>query len=223
MAQFETTGGGIIDSGDKRIERKVVVGIGQNPQAPAGRGRLSNVSITEEPGGIRRGVYEFTEGGLGDASYNQYGKRIELLGGTREVPIYNHPNFKDLSEDEILEVQEAVDNKERGKTFGSTQQNNLYQCLLRKIEYYLAPSLVARVSEIESSLPSTSGLAKLDAPTGVNTPPATRWVVTGISAAPLGDKYEVTREYTCIQDPPAAEFLYGGGTGEQGANAQHNA
>jgi hypothetical protein len=28
MSQFETTGGGFIDSGDRRIERKVVVAVG---------------------------------------------------------------------------------------------------------------------------------------------------------------------------------------------------
>jgi hypothetical protein len=42
----------------------------------------------------------------------------------------------------------------------------------------------------------------------VDTPQNTRWVITGISATPVGDKYEVTREYTCVQDPTAAEFLY---------------
>jgi hypothetical protein len=201
-------GGGTIDSGDRRIERKVVVSTSGRPSAPSGTGRLTAVAITEEPGGIQRGVFEYTEGGLGDSSYNQYGKRIELMGGTREVPIYNHPNFKDLSESQILDVQEAVDNKEKGKTFPVAAQNNLYQCLLRKIDFYLAPSLVARVSEIESGLPSTNGLAKVDDPSGISKPPNTRWIVTGISATPIGGKYEVTREYTLVQDPQVAEFLY---------------
>jgi len=208
MATVQAPGGGIIDSGDKRVERKVVVSTGGQLTPPGGRGQLTAVAITEEPGGVRRGVYEYTEGGLGDASYNQYGKRIELMGGTREVPIYNHPNFASLTEDQILEVQEAIENKEKGKTFSNVPQNNLYQCLLRKIEYYLAPSLVARISEITSGLPSTSDLAKVDSPQGVSTPANTRWVVTGISATPVGDRYEVTREYTLIQDPEAAEFLY---------------
>jgi hypothetical protein len=208
MAQVQTPGGGIIDSGDKRVERKVVVSTSGQPTAPGGTGRLTAVQITEEPGGIRRGVFEYTQGGVGGANYNQYGKRIELIGGTREVPIYNHPNFESLSEDQILEVQEAVENKERGKSFSSTPQDNLYQCLLRKIEYYLAPSLVARISEIESTLPSTSILAKVDSPSGLSAPANTRWVVTGISATPVGDKYEVSREYTLVQDPQAADFLY---------------
>jgi hypothetical protein len=113
-----------------------------------------------------------------------------------------------MTDAQILAVQEAVDNKEKGKTFSNTAQNNLYQCLLRKIEYYLAPSLVARISEIESGLPSTSDLARVDSPQGVSAPSNTRWVVTGISATPVGGKYEVTREYTLVQDPQAAEFLY---------------
>lgn len=208
MAQYNAPGGGIVDSGDKRIERKVVVATGSsNPSAPGGTGRLTNVSITTEPGGIRRGVFEYTQGGLGDASYNAYGKRIELMGGSREIPIYNHPNFDNLTEEQIVEVQGAVEDKET-RTFSSTAQDNLYQCLIRQIEYYIAPSLVARVSEIESNLPSTSGLCKLESPSGVSTPPNTRWILTGISATPVGEKYEVTREYTSLQDPQAAQFLY---------------
>lgn len=208
MASFETVGSGIIDSGDKRIDRKVVIATGgANPSAPGGTGRLTNVSITAEPGGVRRGVFEYTQGGAGDANYNAYGKKIELMGGSREVPIYNHPHFEDLTEAQILLVQEAVE-KKTTKTFTNTAQQNLYECLVRQIEYYLAPSLVARVSEIESALPSTEDLCKLDSPAGVGAPTNTRWVVTGISATPVGDKYEVTREYTSIQDPQAAEFLY---------------
>jgi len=205
---IQAPGGGIIDSGDKRVQRKVVVSTAGRPQAPGGEGILTAASITEEPGGIQRGVFEYTVGGLGDASYNQYGKRIELMGGTREVPIYNHPNFKDLTEEQILEVQESIESKEKGKTFSNTAQNNLYQCLLRKIEYYLAPSLVARISEIQSNLPSTSDLAKVGSPSGVSAPSNTRWVVTGIAATPIGGKYEVTREYTLVQEPQAAQFLY---------------
>lgn len=207
MSSFNAPGGGIIDSGDKRIERKVVVSTGGNPAAPGGQGRLTNVSITEEPGGIRRGVFEYTQGGTGDANYNAYGKKIELMGGSREVPIYNHPAFNDLSDAQILAVQTAVENKTGGDDF-SDAANNLYQCLIRQIEYYIAPSLVARVSEIESALPTTADLCTLGAPSGVDTPPNTRWIVTGISATPVGDKYEVTREYTSLQDPQAAEFLY---------------
>jgi hypothetical protein len=32
--------------------------------------------------------------------------------------------------------------------------------------------------------------------------------LSGINATPVGDKYEVTREYTYLEQPQAAEFLY---------------
>jgi len=211
MASFETVGSGIIDSGDKRIDRKVVIATGGvNPAAPGGTGRLTNVSITAEPGGIRRGVFEYTQGGLGDASYNVYGKKIELMGGSREVPIINHPKFKTLNTTQVNAVQGEVEKPpaSRKQSFDDEDQNNLYQCLIRGIEYYIAPALVARVSEIESGLPSVSGLCTLDDPTGVGKPGNGRWILSGINATPVGDKYEVTREYTYLEQPQAAEFLY---------------
>lgn len=206
MSQYNAPGGGVIDSGDKRIQRKVVVSTQGMPTAPGGNGRLTNVTVTEEPGGIRRGIYEYTVGGLGDASYNIYGKKIELMGGSREVPIYNHPQFESLTDQQIADVQKAVEDKTASTFTGAAQ--NLFECLRRQIEYYLAPSLVARISEIESVLPDTSILCTVDSPQGVNAPANTRWVVTGISATPVGDKYEVSREYTMVQDPPVADFLY---------------
>jgi hypothetical protein len=211
MSQYNAPGGGVIDAGDKRIERKVVVSTGGALiQAPGGRGRLTNVAVTEEAGGIRRGIFEYTEGGAGDANYNQYGKKIELMGGSREVPIINHPNFKSLTAAQVNQVQGEVDKtpSERKASFGSTAQNNLYQCLIRGIEYYIAPSIVARISEIESALPDTEGLCKLSSPAGVSKPGNGRWILTGINANPIGDKYEVTREHTYLEQPDAAEFLY---------------
>lgn len=208
MAQYETTGGGIIDSGDKRIERKVVVSTSGNPTAPSGTGRLTNVSITQEPGGIRRGVFEYTKGGAGDANYNAYGKKIELMGGSREVPIYNHPNFATLTKEQILSVQKAVEEKQN-RSFTNADQQRLFEFLCRGTEYFLAPSVVARVSEIESNIPSLSGLCNVDNPSGINAPSGTFWVLTGISATPIGDKYEVTREYTSVASGwDDVEFLY---------------
>jgi hypothetical protein len=210
MSQVQTPGGGIIDSGERRIERKVVVSTSGNPTAPGGNGQLTNVSITEEPGGVRRGVFEYTLGGQGDANYNQYGKKIELLGGSREVPIFNHPNFKTLTANEVNAVQEEVAKTpgSRAATVGSGPQNNLYQLLIRQIEYYIAPALVARVSEIESGLPSVDGLCKVDSPQGVGNPGQGKWILTGINATPIGDRFEVTREYTYLEQPEVADFLY---------------
>ena len=86
MAQIETTGGGFQDSGDRKVLRKVVVATGGElitvPQTQDGF-PLSNVSVSEDAGGVRRAVLAYSQGGEGGASYNQYGKRIELTGGTR--------------------------------------------------------------------------------------------------------------------------------------------
>lgn len=208
MAQFETTGGGVIDSGDKRIERKVIVATGgADPVAPQGNGRLTNISITSEPGGVKRAVYEYTRGGEGGATYTIYGKRIEVMGSSREVPLLNHPYFQNLTKDQVFAVQQAVENKEN-VVFQEAQQK-LFDYLVRGIEYILVPSVVARVSEIESNIPNLKGVCKVANPSEVDAPSNTFWVLTSVSATSVGDRYEVTREYTSI---PAtwedANFLY---------------
>jgi hypothetical protein len=203
MATFETTGSAVIDSGDKRITRKVIVSTGGGALTPpGGPGLLTNVSVTNEAAGIRRGVFEYTEAGFGGGAsgYNSYGKKIELLGGSREVPIYNHPTFAALTKEEILAVQKAVEERQ-AKSFTSGTQQKLFQFLTRGTEYFLAPSVVARVSELESTVPQTNGLCKVSNPTGVSAPDGTFWILTGLSATPVGNRYEVTREYTSI---PAA-------------------
>lgn len=210
MAQFETTGGGIVDSGDKRIERKVVVSTGGAITPPGGTGRLTNVSITNEPGGIRRGVFEYTLGGEGDAAYSQYGgKRIDLTGGTREVPIYNHPLFAALTPSQVQEVQTAVENKTQGP-FITAEQTKLFGFLVRGTEYFLSPAIVGRVTEIETNLPSLQPIAKVADPSELKAPANTFWICTAITATPIGDRYEVTREYTLsFSGWEDVETLYG--------------
>jgi hypothetical protein len=198
MAQIETTGGGYLDSGDRKVLRKVYVSTGGTliniPTTEQGF-PLSSVSASEEPGGIRRAVAEYSQGGEGGASYNAYGKRIELTGGTREVPIYNHPTFETLTPQQIQDVQTAVENKTQGP-FGSAAQTKLFGFLLRGTEYFLAPAVVGRISEIESTLPSLSPIAKAANPSELNAPNGTFWICTAITANPIGTRYEVTREYT---------------------------
>jgi hypothetical protein len=212
MSQFETTGGGLIESDGRRIERKVVVATGGAAlAAPGGTGTLSNVSITNEPGGVRRGVFEYTIAGDqgGGASYNAYGKRIELTGGTREVPIYNHPKFKNLTEKQILDVQKAVEEKQ-DKSFTNETQQKLYSFLSRGTEYFLAPAIVGRISEIQSTLPSLSEIAKVGNPSELNAPTGTFWICTAINASPIGNRYEVTREFTLtFSGWDDVEWLYG--------------
>ena len=212
MAQFETTGGGYIDSGDRKVIRKVVVATGGElinvPQTEGGF-PLSNASVSQEPGGVRRAVLEYSQGGEGGASYNQYGKRIELTGGSREVPIYNHPIFKDLTKEQIEQVETAVENK---TAFGITDEtmSKLYGFLLRRTEYFLAPAVVGRITEIESALPSLEPIAKVANPSELNAPTGTFWVCTAITASPIGNRYEVTREYTLtFSSWDDVEALYG--------------
>jgi len=212
MAQIETTGGGFLDSGDRKVIRKVYVTTGGElvniPTSEQGF-PLSSVSASEEPGGIRRAVAEYSQGGEGGASYNAYGKRIELTGGTREVPIYNHPTFEALTPQQIQDVQTAVENKTQGP-FANAAQTKLFGFLLRGTEYFLAPAVVGRISEIESTLPSLSPIAKVANPSELNAPSGTFWVCTAITANPIGTRYEVTREYTLnFSGWEDVETLYG--------------
>lgn len=200
MAQFETTGGGFIDSGDRKVIRKVVVATGGQlinvPQSEQGF-PLSNVSVSEDAAGVRRAVLEYSQGGEGGASYNQYGKRIELTGGTREVPIETHKKFEALTDQQIVKVKEAVEEGSSAVlTAFTADQELLYSFLSRGIEYVLAPAVVGRVSEIESTLPSLSPIAKVANPSELSAPNDTFWICTAITATPIGNRYEVTREYT---------------------------
>jgi hypothetical protein len=200
MAQIETTGGGYLDSGDRKVIRKVYVSTdGQLVNIPATEQGypLSSVSASEEPGGIRRAVVEYSQGGEGGASYNAYGKRIELTGGTREVPIQTHKKFESMTNQEIAKVQEAVEAGTAAVlTAFTADQELLYSFLSRGVEYVLAPAVVGRISEIESTLPSLSPIAKTANPSELNAPNGTFWICTAITATPIGTRYEVTREYT---------------------------
>jgi hypothetical protein len=141
---------------------------------------------------------EYSQGGEGGASYNQYGKRIELTGGTREVPIQTHPAFNTLTETQLAEVDTAIENKvnDQWKTFANETQQLLYNFRRKGVEYVLAPAIVGRVSEIESALPSLEPIAKVADPSELSAPAKTFWVCTAITASPIGTRYEVTREYT---------------------------
>lgn len=215
MAQFETIGGGSTDSGDRSIIRKVIVNTeGEEitaPAAPSGY-RLTNASTTQEAGGVQRAVFEYTAAGEGGATYNQYGKRVELTGGTREVPIQTHPAFKTLTETQIAEVLTKIENPQPDfwATFADETQQLLYDFLRRKVEYVLAPAIVGRVSEFESVLPDLSIVAKVADPPELTAPEGNFWICTSVTASPIGEKYEVIREYTLnFSDWAEVETLYG--------------
>ena len=216
MAQFETIGGGSTLSSDRLTIRKVVVGIdGEQisaPSAPLGY-ILTNSSVTQEAGGVERAVFEYTAAASeSSATYNQYGKRVELTGGTREVPIQTHPAFKLLTETEIAEVLTKIENPQPDfwATFADETQQLLYDFLRRKVEYVLAPAIVGRVSEFESTLPDLSIVAKVANPPELTAPDGNFWICTSVTASPIGERYEVTREYTLnFSDWEDVETLYG--------------
>jgi hypothetical protein len=214
MSQFETTGGGYLESGDRKTIRKSYASTGgQNINIPASVDGfpLSSVSATDDVAGVRRVIAEYSQGGEGGASYNQYGKRIELTGGTREVPIQTHKAFDSMTEQEVAEVQEAVEAGTSAVLTGFTaDQELLYSFLSRGVEYVLAPAIVGRISEIETSLPSLSPIAKVADPSELTAPAGTFWICTAITATPIGGRYEVTREYTLNFSGWAdVETLYG--------------
>lgn len=210
---IEVSGGGVSAGSNGIVTRKVLVTTDGSPvPIPDGNGLLTSVNVTNEPGGIKRGIFEFTQGVSGTsatyaAGYNAYGKKIEFIGGSREVPIYSHPKLAVLTDEQIADVQKAVEEKKK-KTFADPAQQSLYNLLTRQVEYYIAPSLVVRITEIESNLPSASELCKLGGVSSVDKPAETEWILTGLQATPLGDKYEVSREYTSIPDPTIAQWLY---------------
>ena len=217
MSQFNTTGGGLVDSAGRQVERKVVVSTNVvNPSAPGSSigGQLTNVAITEEPGGIRRGVFEYTVTGPESLSYSgffQSGKRVELTGGTREVPIQTHKKFENMTEQEFAEVQEAVEAGTSAVLTGfSADQELLYSFLSRGVEYVLAPAVVGRITEIETTLPSLNPIAKVADPPELDALNGTFWICTAITATPVGNQYEVTREFTLNFGSWAdVETLYG--------------
>jgi hypothetical protein len=200
MAQFETTGGGFLDSGDRKVIRKAYAATDNqaiNVPASVDGFPLSSVSATEDVAGVRRVIAEYSQGGEGGASYNAYGKRIELTGGTREVPIQTHKKFDLLTDEQIADVQEQVDKASEADTSGfNADQSLLYSFLRRGVDYVLAPAVVGRISEVESTLPSLSIIAKTANPSELDAPPGTFWICTAVTASPIGNRYEVTREYT---------------------------
>jgi hypothetical protein len=202
MSQFETIGGGYIEGQNRRTIRKVYVSTEGPVTIPPSIEDfpLSDLSVTREAGGIVRATAEYTQAFStqgGSATYDTTGKRVELIGGTREVPIYNHPKFSKMTVDEIKAVQEAAEQGPNAVLTAFTpDQEILYGFLARKIEYFLSPAIVGRVSEIESNLPSLAPIAKVADPNELDALPDTFWICTSISATPVGNKFEVTREYT---------------------------
>jgi hypothetical protein len=218
MAEVEAPGGGLILASGRRIQRKVIVNTAGKVLAPSGDGQLVSAVRTEEPGGVTRGVFEFVKSDLStpsgdDAIGGGSTKRVEIIGGSREVPVQQHPKFKDISDNDIKKITDAADRSDPSllpETMDGPA-GTLYQMLLRGVRYYARPAVTARVTDLESAVPSLDGLAKLGpaAVEGISEPPGSRWVLTGISASSVGTDFEVTREYTLTGDGTSfTDFLY---------------
>jgi hypothetical protein len=209
----EIPGSQVIVQDGKIIERKVLINAGSPPSAPGGNGVFTGSEITTLPGGLQRGTFEYTRFGQTEAGQQagSSGPQIELIGGSRDVPIQTHPKFADLSEDDVLAITAAAEQKDASLLPESMEgaATTLYRMLRRNVTHFLAPSVVARVTQVESGIPSLAGLTTLDAPPGIDAPTASKWVLTGVSARGFGGEFEVSREYTLIGDGiEFASFLY---------------
>jgi len=204
----------IILADGKVIRRKTQIATaGELMSPPSSEGKLKSIQITDDAAGVRRGVWEFVESDISvpEGEAGQY-PVIELLGGSREVPVQTHPKFANLSDEDVEKITAAADAKDPSLLPDnmSGDKLRLHELLRRQIRYFLAPSIVARVTEIESSLPNLNDLLKLGSASGLpSTPANSDWIMTGVSARSVADKYEVTREYTLISDGlNIADFLY---------------
>jgi len=209
---IETVGSQKIYEDNRTIERKVVLSTAGSPSNPGGNGQLNSTEITTLAGGIQRGVYEFVSFGTNEqVGGGQQQNSIELLGGSREVPIQTHPRFANISEDDVQAITAAAEQNDSSLLPANMEGDSakLYEMLRRKVTHFLAPAVTARVTNVESSIPSLDDLCKLRGPNGVSAPQGSKWILSGISARGYGTQYEVSREYLLIGDGKEfAEFLY---------------
>lgn len=218
MAQIETTGGGVSFTPDgKKITKQVyVLTEGTTTVSPANVAGsvITSADFIDIEAGSRRVVVTWTEGqagsgggGGGGGGSAGGGTTIELVGGSREVPIGGHPIFTFLSDAQKNEIKRAIDSKEEPDTSivpsaESSPARILYKLLLRGTEYYFAPGVSYRQTTIETQLPSLQELCSINAPR--NAPPVGgqgNWLLTSINARTVarptgGVVFEVSREWT---------------------------
>jgi len=215
MSQVTVPGGGEILGDNKRTKRIVVVNVGPTVEIPNHPGRLVAASATHEPGGITRGTFDFVTSDFspgGELTSNKT-QMLEIMGGSREVPVQTHPKFANIDPQRIKQITRAVENEVASAempTDLTSDEQNLISLLRREIKYYLVPAVTGRVTTIESNLPSLNELTTLGGESALPSPgPGRNWIMTGISAREVGEEFEVTREYTVTGDgAEAASFLY---------------
>jgi hypothetical protein len=218
MAQIETIGGGVSFTPDgKKITKQVyVLTEGTTTVSPdnVSGATITSADFIDIEAGSRRVVVTWTEGqagagggGSGGGTSAAGGTTVELVGGSREVPIGGHPRFQFLTDAQKNEIKRAIDNKEEPDTaIVPTEISNpariLYKLLLRGTEYYFAPGVSYRETTIETQLPSLRELCSINAPRRAPTVGLDQnWLLTSINARTVarptgGVVYEVSREWT---------------------------
>jgi hypothetical protein len=209
-------GAQVVLADGKRIQRKTQIATaGETMPPPGGDGVLTSIQITNDAAGVRRGVWEYVtaDSSTGGGEYDGRGlPMVELLGGSREVPVQTHPKFAEISDDDVEKITAAADQKDPSLLPDEMDgdKEKLYELLRRQIRYYLVPSVVGRVTDLQSDIPSLNDLLTLGGDSALPESKAnTVWILTGISARGVGTEYEVTKEYTLTGDGiGVAEFLY---------------
>ena len=211
MAQIETTGGGFSYTPDgKQLTKQVyVLTDGDTTVSPTvvSGATITSADFQQEPGGITRVTVTWTRG----AALSSYevsdgsGATVELIGGSREIPIETHQMFKDVSEAALREIKTAI-SEGRDVQLALVPDNAsnsrlLYTLLLRGQEYYLGPAVSLRETVLANEMPSLKEIATINAPK--NAPLVDRrqnWLMTSINARSVAQpdgsvKYEVSREW----------------------------
>jgi hypothetical protein len=213
MAQVLASGGGVSFTADgKKLTRQVYVltppTTSVTPTAVPGS-TITSADFVQEAAGVTRVTVTWTQGlanvgggGGGDGS----GTTVELIGGSREVPIEAHPIFKGVTEEAIREIKLAIQegrdpNPSLVPNAAGSATRLLYKLLLRGQEFYLAPGVSYRETTLASALPNLNQIATINAPPNAPGVAALQnWLLTSINARSVaqptgGVRYEVTREW----------------------------
>jgi hypothetical protein len=221
MAQFLTVGGGTAYTPDgKKITKQVYAltdGATSVTIDPVSNAQLTAVEFQNGPAGTTNVVATWTQG-ASDGGYSGFGGSdgtvVELIGGSREVPMKAHKDFMDVSERDLSAIEKAIaENKalnisaDGDGTSPAGKAEDLYALLLKGFDTYLAPAVVLRVTGYLSSPPSLTPLCTINAP-GSSAPQVasgSNWLLTAINYRTVnrptgGVLYEVSREW--MLSPP---------------------
>jgi len=218
MAQIEQVGSGSINytSDGKKLTKKIYVLTDGTTSVmlPSNIGAVVSADFQKQEAGTTRVEVTFQSGGSsgGSAAVPSSGAVEELIGGSREVPVKTHEYFKDLTREELAEVDRAFNEQDpaqqalRSSAFSSPQAEAEAEVLLgllqKGVEYYLVPSLNFRETLVQRSKPTLEKMCSINSP--ANGPSINRgwnWLLTGINYQTVqsptsGINYVVTREWT---------------------------